>query len=176
MAGLKIYACFLALSLMSAEPGFGDVIFHNGSTDSCQGCHTTPPLLTGSDPSSTCLRCHAVSGAPQNVKSSDGSSFTPGGDFYWLGKTFTWSAGFNVTTTSPGYSINSTAITAGRSRIFRDNYATNVISWIECCSCNYSRYHQNLKMYLWPWFSEQELKPNYFCIRQCCEMRPILPP
>ena len=159
MADLKIYAFFLALSLRSENPGSGDVIFHNGSTDSCRGSHPTPPLLTGSE-----------------VKSSDGSSFTPGGDFYWLGKTFTWSAGFNVTTTSPGYSINSTVITAGRSRIFRDNYATNVISWIECCSCNYSRYHQNLKMYLWPWFSEQELKPNYFCIRQCCEMRPILPP
>jgi hypothetical protein len=104
MAGLKIYACFLTLSLMSAEPGFGDVIFHNGSTDSCQGCHTTPPLLTGSDPSSTCLRCHAVLGVPQNIKSSDGSSFTPGGDYYWLGKTFAWTDGFNVTTTSPGNS------------------------------------------------------------------------
>jgi predicted CXXCH cytochrome family protein len=28
--------------------------------------------------------------------SEDGSSYTPGGDFYWLGKTFTWTVNFKV--------------------------------------------------------------------------------
>jgi hypothetical protein len=85
--------------------------FHEGGGEEyCLGCHnihrsgsshrrgrgkissTFPPRMTlkGSDPSSTCLRCHAASGAIHSVLSSDGSKFTPGGDFYWLQKTFTW--------------------------------------------------------------------------------------
>ncbi|MEW6602514.1 MAG: cytochrome C, partial [Nitrospirota bacterium] len=39
--------------------------------------------------SSTCLICHAQQGAFYNIFSSDGSRYTPGGDFYWLKKTFT---------------------------------------------------------------------------------------
>jgi hypothetical protein len=104
MAGIKTCAFFLALSLVNAGPGFGLVTFHNGSTVNCQKCHTNPPQLTRSDSSSTCLSCHAISGSPQNVKSSDGSSFTPGGDFYWLGKTFKWTSEIEGEMTSPGSS------------------------------------------------------------------------
>ena len=48
--------------------------------------------LIGADPSSTCLRCHAEKGQIYNVLSKDGSAYTPGGDFYWLKRTFTWTA------------------------------------------------------------------------------------
>jgi hypothetical protein len=48
-------------------------------------------LTIGSDPSSTCLNCHDGSGS-YHINSTDGSNFTPGGDFYWLQKTFTWTA------------------------------------------------------------------------------------
>ena len=85
--------------------------FHEGGCEEfCLGCHdlsqvernpdltlseiisALPPgsTLKGSDASSTCLQCHAVPGAIQSVLSHDGSKFTPGGDFYWLRKTFIW--------------------------------------------------------------------------------------
>ncbi|MFH1028135.1 MAG: cytochrome C, partial [Pseudomonadota bacterium] len=87
--------------------------FHEGGEKYCQGCHiihgsasapdpgtnensiATPPevRLIGSDPSSTCLRCHAVKSEACIVLSDDGSWFTPGGDFYWLRKTFGWHDG-----------------------------------------------------------------------------------
>lgn len=74
--------------------------FHESGARHCQGCHSFGGSrgephrsnIRGSDPSSTCLRCHAASGESHNVMSNDGSSFTPGGDFYWLKKTFGWSA------------------------------------------------------------------------------------
>ncbi len=93
MRGVKIVAYFFAISLMSGGPALGDAIFHNGSN--CMGCHTSPPQLQGPDPSSTCLRCHSIVGKYYNIYSSDGSSFTPAGDFYWLGKTFRWTVANN---------------------------------------------------------------------------------
>lgn len=59
--------------------------------------------LKGSDPSSTCLPCHSRRDA-YNVKSSDGSSFTPAGDFYWLSKKYKWRDEFNSVRTSSGSS------------------------------------------------------------------------
>jgi len=90
-------------------PGIGRS-FHEGGEKYCQGCHIlhgsasapdpgtaensmAAPAefhLIGSDPSSTCLRCHAVKSEACCVLSDDGSRFTPGGDFYWLRKTFGW--------------------------------------------------------------------------------------
>jgi hypothetical protein len=87
--------------------------FHEGGEEFCLGCHNMhspqanqdpsmdenaghePVELTlkGSDPSSTCLSCHAQGGAAHKVLSNDGSVFTPGGDFYWLRKTFSWTRG-----------------------------------------------------------------------------------
>jgi len=56
-------------------------------------------LLLQSDPSSVCLNCHSGSGSSNlpHVTSTDGSAMTPGGDFYWLNKTFSWVGG-----SSPG--------------------------------------------------------------------------
>lgn len=84
-------------------PGYA---FHEGGVDSCRGCHvihesqndqnqdgyktTSPGELKGLDPSSTCLRCHAEKGKFYNVLSNDGSTYSAGGDFYWLTRTFTW--------------------------------------------------------------------------------------
>lgn len=83
--------------------------FHDGGVGNCDGCHTihnsaggmsvapSPGnwLLKGSDPGSICLNCHAGPGsvAQPRVASADGSALTPGGDFYWLTKTFTWATG-----------------------------------------------------------------------------------
>ncbi len=81
--------------------------FHTGGVGSCGGCHAThdapstgQPLLLSSDPSSICLNCHAGSGGPNSpsVFSPDGSALTPGGDFFWLTRSFSWLDG-----NSPGH-------------------------------------------------------------------------
>jgi hypothetical protein len=71
--------------------------FHQSDTGFCEGCHSLhaakdsdQPLLHGIDASSTCLRCHAQVGEWYSVLSNDGSSFTPGGDFYWLTRSYGW--------------------------------------------------------------------------------------
>jgi len=80
--------------------------FHAGGVGPCNGCHTihntenglpNPTqsgswLLRASDPSSICLNCHAGPGGSSSpsVYSFDGSALTPGGDFYWMTKSFTW--------------------------------------------------------------------------------------
>jgi len=83
--------------------------FHTGGVASCSGCHSMhspqaggiQPLLLSSDSSSTCLNCHANTGGANSpaIFSMDGSAMTPGGDFYWLRKSFSWLNG-----ESPGYS------------------------------------------------------------------------
>jgi hypothetical protein len=77
--------------------------FHNGGTGNCQGCHTTPPELKGYDPGSTCLSCHqAPLGLAQptgNYVASDAmgsiicAQLSPGGDFCWLKKSYSWTSG-----------------------------------------------------------------------------------
>ena len=98
------HALLIIFLLSSVAYGFHE----GGGEEYCLGCHNIsapessqesssalPAVITlkGSDSSSTCLRCHAARGAIQSVLSNDGSKFTPGGDFYWLKKTFTWTEG-----------------------------------------------------------------------------------
>ncbi len=53
----------------------------------------SPYLLRGSDDSSTCLNCHAQKGVPYRVLSVDGNvNIDPGGDFYWLSLTVTYTS------------------------------------------------------------------------------------
>ena len=94
------------------------VAFHRGGVGECEGCHTihnssegqpnSPSgmsgnyLLKGSDQSSVCLNCHQVSGdsgptayhvSTAGVDMPTGSpprQMTPGGDFGWLKKSYTW--------------------------------------------------------------------------------------
>lgn len=89
--------------------------FHDGGVGSCDGCHVqhetpgggpTQWLLRASDPSSVCLSCHAGpgGGSAASVYSFDGSARTPGGDFYWLTKTFSWTGG-NSSAETHGHNI-----------------------------------------------------------------------
>jgi cytochrome c553 len=91
--------------MVFALPGF-IYAFHEGGEGYCEGCHVSheyrksriqgmwesesPFEVQWFDSSSICLRCHARRGKLFNVLSKDGSRYTPGGDFYWLKKTFTW--------------------------------------------------------------------------------------
>ncbi|MDA8085407.1 MAG: hypothetical protein M0Z75_01790 [Nitrospiraceae bacterium] len=103
--------------------------FHNGGTGECDGCHTThraPAIITqtatehgvymlkGSDAGSTCLNCHQSAGltGPNGWHISTPEAemptgippkqLTPGGDFGWLKKDYTWGTGTGMQT-SPGY-------------------------------------------------------------------------
>jgi hypothetical protein len=75
--------------------------FHTGGVAACDGCHSmhnsaespvtgapSGQLLKGTDPSSTCLNCHAGSGG-ERILSTDASDFSPGGDFFWLTQSYT---------------------------------------------------------------------------------------
>ena len=79
--------------------------FHSGGVGHCDGCHTmhnsengatvipggtvgtgiNSYLTVGADPSSTCLSCHI---RIYKAMSTDGSAYTPGGDFYWMTQDF----------------------------------------------------------------------------------------
>jgi hypothetical protein len=102
----------VAAVLLAAPQVRGDVIFHNGGTGTCTGCHTTPPALIGSDPGSTCLICHQ---APAGIQLPAGSyvatnfqttnlcvQLPPGGDFCWLKKSYRWSLAGGAEESSPG--------------------------------------------------------------------------
>lgn len=106
MAGYHNIAAVLlcSLTLLAGTPAQA---FHDGGAGNCSGCHAMHSgqpgsqwLLQKSDPSSICLNCHSGSGGPgsHSVHSPNGSALTPGGDFYWLTKNFSWLGG-----QSPGY-------------------------------------------------------------------------
>lgn len=73
--------------------------FHEGGVGYCEGCHdlhgtgggSSSTLLAGADVSSTCLRCHGDDTQPSSVLSARGRLYTPGGDFYWLKRSYSWS-------------------------------------------------------------------------------------
>ena len=96
-----LYCCFLALALVAFQGTA--YAYHNAGVADCQGCHTMHNSLNGApmdttngghgheylliygNGSDTCLHCHASYG-----QFDGGAGYGPGGDFYWLTKTFTW--------------------------------------------------------------------------------------
>lgn len=98
---LPFILLLMAMSALPSGDGWSEG-FHNGATGPCDGCHTDPPRLRGSDPSSTCLICHhAPAGTLLPVGHYVGSDprtlqlcsqLPPGGDFCWLKKDYRWSS------------------------------------------------------------------------------------
>lgn len=102
--------------------------FHSGGVAECMGCHnihdaaSTSALLVGTDISSTCLECHGeTSPGSYHIASMDiaGTNdnviprqMTPGGDFGWLLKTFTWSPRSGTSSTEPGFEHGHSIIAA----------------------------------------------------------------
>jgi hypothetical protein len=95
--------------------------FHDGGVGACEGCHTMhgketgepagSSLLLGSDPSSTCLTCHGgTSPGGYQVLSTlvlqtlPPGNYTPGGDFGWLSRSYSWVGASRTLETSPGSS------------------------------------------------------------------------
>lgn len=117
--------------------------FHSGGVAECSGCHSmhSPKaggsfLLVGSDQSSTCLTCHEhagdtgpssyhISTAPADMGAGvPPKQRTPGGDFGWLKKTYTFTVrgttstedgathGHNIVAVDNGYVVDPTNATA----------------------------------------------------------------
>lgn len=126
--------CFMAAVLaMAAGNAFA---FHDGGVAYCAGCHTmhnsqdgalvdadapngNAYLLNAGNSSDTCLNCHGAYG-----QFYGGAGFGPGGDFYWLTRTFSWDAhghtaysygdshGHNVISPANGLAADATLTTA----------------------------------------------------------------
>lgn len=115
----KTMMLLVAAALFVIGMGGTSYAFHSGGVAECEGCHTMhnsldgatetigggtvgvakPFLLKGSDQSSTCLNCHAQpDAAPSSyhiltlpfAQATLPVEMTPGGDFTWLAKDFTW--------------------------------------------------------------------------------------
>ncbi len=96
---LTIAAVLLTLGLVGTANAF-----HSGGVAECVGCHSMHnplggALLVGTDQSSTCLNCHGQTGASSYHISTPEADMpagtppgnrTPGGDFGWVKKTYTW--------------------------------------------------------------------------------------
>ena len=112
--GLIIITMFLAIVGLSSVA----LAFHDGGVAYCDGCHTMhgvysgntsftgkgPSLLVATDPSSTCLLCHAGIPTGSGIPSIGGgpkvmtypfpaaglapANYNVGGDFAWLQKTY----------------------------------------------------------------------------------------
>jgi predicted CXXCH cytochrome family protein len=116
---VKLSLILVAAVAVILTLGTASYAFHSGGVAECMGCHnihdgqSASALLVGSDISSTCLSCHgAASAGSYHIASMDvgGTNnglvprqMTPGGDFGWLLKTFTWSPRSGSSSTEDGY-------------------------------------------------------------------------
>jgi hypothetical protein len=104
--GLALVAAALVLLVYG---GSKPQAFHSGGVAECEGCHSMHSprpggsyLLVGTDASSACLTCHQnaadtgpssyhISTADAALTSGNPLQRTPGGDFGWLKKNYTYS-------------------------------------------------------------------------------------
>lgn len=127
--------------------------FHTGAQTECTECHMGKgPALKGSDASSTCLLCHE---APAGTRKPTGhyvatntmdlrsglppSQLTPGGDFGWLKKSYSWGGtreygsspgerhGHNIVAADFGYVADSRMRSSSNGR-----YPSSELSCISC--------------------------------------------
>jgi hypothetical protein len=107
----------LAAAVLALGLGGTAYAFHSGGVAECVGCHSmhSPKagggfLLLGTDASSTCLNCHQHAGdtgpSSYHISTAPGDMAagvapkqrTPGGDFGWLKKTYTFTVRGTTTT------------------------------------------------------------------------------
>ena len=118
------------------------------------GSQKNPSLLKGPDPSSTCLACHMAPGGtsqPQGhyVSTSEADmptgrppvQLTPGGDFGWLKKNFSWGPGATRAGDSPGERHGHSIIAAsfnyvGDTRNTMAPQGTYPADQLSCISCH----------------------------------------
>ncbi len=142
----------MAAVLIAVGLGGSAMAFHDGGVAHCDGCHSMHQqvdgasnlsgnannnLTTGSDPSSTCLNCHAGSGS-YHILSADGTNFYPGGDFYWVTAGL-WTVDHDTDSTDSNRGHNITALDFGLGDDGRLNVApggTYPDTQLGCNSCH----------------------------------------
>lgn len=154
---LVLIACFAVI--VYAAPAMA---FHDGGVAECAGCHTmhnsqdgalvdaahpqgNAYLLNAGNSSDTCLQCHAGYG-----QFKGGLGYGAGGDFYWLTKTYSWSAhgrayssegdshGHNIIAPAYGLTADGT-LTMAPGGTFLSQYLT-------CTSCHDPHGNQNFRL------------------------------
>jgi hypothetical protein len=117
MTRFRLVLIFLAAGLLMLGFGAAAYAFHSGGVAECGGCHSmhSPKaggsfLLVGIDQSSACLTCHEHAGdtGPSSYHISTAAADmpagtaplqrTPGGDFGWLKKTYSFTVRGTTTT------------------------------------------------------------------------------
>jgi len=105
MKAVKLSLVIMAAALLTIGLSGMAYAFHSGGVADCGGCHSMhspktggSALLIGTDYSSTCLSCHANAGAgsyhimtyPLPAAGAAPINYSPGGDFAWLAKTYSY--------------------------------------------------------------------------------------
>jgi len=179
MKHLRLILIMFAVILLSLGIYSTGHAFHSGGVAECEGCHTMhnsfegapmftgypqfqagPYLLRGTDQSDACLNCHEGDTLRSYRVSTPESAMpegtppvqrTPGGDFGWLKKTYSWVPrsgadteyshgerhGHNIVATDHGYVADSTlSVAPGGS------YPANKLA---CSSCHdpHGKYRRN---------------------------------
>jgi hypothetical protein len=127
MKGVKLGLMILATASLVVAFGGLAYAFHSGGVAECEGCHSMhspaaggSSLLVGATKSEACLTCHERAGdtGPTSYHISTATADltgaplqrTPGGDFGWLKKVFTYTySGTTYTETGGGHNINAPA-------------------------------------------------------------------
>lgn len=159
MKNTDLFFVIITLALMAGS--IPAEAFHDGGVAPCDGCHTmhnsqgiyagSPGkyLLQGSDGSSTCLICHSSSTAnnyavatyPPPAPGTPPAQLTPGGDFAYIQKSYSWITSKGVQQTSPG-DRHGHNITAADYSYFQDaTYNTSPGGYypsvnLSCTSCH----------------------------------------
>ena len=105
MKGLRIGLVALTAALALVGLTSTAYAFHAGGVAECVGCHNMHEasglhLLERVDASSTCLDCHQGTGSYHvatpnaDVATTIPANLTPGGDFGWIKKDYTWNPGW----------------------------------------------------------------------------------
>ena len=152
----------IALVLTLGLSASSVMAFHDAGVAYCAGCHTmhnsqngalvdtahpngNAYLLNAGNPSDTCLRCHAGYGQFKN-----GEGFGPGGDYYWVTRTFSWvSRGATVSSTGDSHGHNVISPAKG---IAQDATLANapggsfLSSRLACTSCHDPHGNQNFRL------------------------------
>jgi hypothetical protein len=127
MKGLRIGLIVFAAAVLTFGLSGMAFAFHAGGVAECLGCHnihdgkSASSLLVAGDVTSTCANasCHGQPGqsgyhvlSPTVTAGAPPANMTPGGDFGWLLKTYTWSprAGTSSTDRGAGHGHNVVAV------------------------------------------------------------------
>jgi predicted CXXCH cytochrome family protein len=143
MKAVKITLIVLAAALLAVGVSTTSYAFHSGGVAECGGCHSMHSpgyegngggsfLLVASDQSSACLTCHEGPTLSSYHVSTTASAMaagvppanrTPGGDFGWLKKTYTFTVRGTVNT-EPGRTHGHNIVASDFGYVADDNNTT----------------------------------------------------